>query len=199
MVRLFMSLPYHVPTPANIGLVPLLAWPKGWLTYQKKCIFHTLREKTDQHDFLPHPSFPNSKFPHMQFHLNGNKMTLPPFAQHNMGSVTQHSMGKALVTQQRAVLWMAPFHQVRLQWLWTIQAAHSSPAWSQNKSYPITLITPQNPQRVIEKYSQGQESKGEYNSTSQIPTSHWILICDISQHTLWINSSLHRCCCKNLL
>lgn len=31
---------------------------------------------------------------------------------------------------------------------------------------------PQNPQSVIEKYSQGQESKGEYNSVYQIPTPH---------------------------
>lgn len=79
---------------------------------------------------------------------------------------------------------------------WTIWAVHSSPPQSQNKYYQIRVIAPQNLQSIIEKYSQGQESKGEYNRASQIPTFHWKPVCGISQHTLWINSSFHRCCCK---
>lgn len=44
-LRPFMSLSYHLPTPASIGFVHSSDWIKGSVISQKKCVFHTVRGK----------------------------------------------------------------------------------------------------------------------------------------------------------
>lgn len=79
------AIPYHEGYGTALHEHPLPCTYTNVALPTKRSAFSTLWvKKTDQGDFLPHPSFPNSEFPLMQFHLNGKDKTLPPLAQHDV-------------------------------------------------------------------------------------------------------------------
>lgn len=173
---------------ANMALAPPLAGQKAGLPAKEGHFPHSDGKPKD--DFLPHPFLSCSKFPFKQFHLKRNEKILSLFAQHNVGSFTQHGTGNREQPCEQLCPTTPGFCGIR-------PPQQPTAGQRQNKSHQITAIMPQNTQRAMEKYGH-EEPKRDCNRAPQIPTSLWELICGIPQHILlWINSSLHRQYCRN--
>lgn len=101
MVRPFMSLPYRVLTPT--------------LPYLPKEMLFPHSELKDRPRWFPASPILSQQwiFPHaISSQWEGEDAS--PTCSTRRGSVTQHGLGRALVSQRRAVLPTAPFHQKRL-------------------------------------------------------------------------------------